>query len=298
MSQGSSVSPCSINNERIPLSPSMKKPNSGKKTCSCANDTKSDNDSNTNCDMDFKTFHRNRDDINRTCKDINDSKSHSKNNKDTRFIPYSRLSENKNITNNNLSRDIHNDINDNKNIASIDGEPILPECKYGISKGAKCSNRQDLPNHPCCSCSCSNLTAPHNKCSACNYITSWMNRNFLSNIEFYCNAHGSQTVNDNIFMKYKSRTEMGQKKLTEGILYESSSSKSQLLEVIPTVHRRKRGPIDAISTLAKVCTGLLSGVPELQFSAMITINKIIDASVIYRIGDIPIEEYRLKDAKR
>ncbi|KAA0203875.1 hypothetical protein HAZT_HAZT011115 [Hyalella azteca] len=44
----------------------------------------------------------------------------------------------------------------------------------------------------------------------------------------------------------------------------------------------------AICVLVKACSGLLAGVHELQFTAMTTLNKIIDAAIVYRIGDLTI----------
>ena len=45
----------------------------------------------------------------------------------------------------------------------------------------------------------------------------------------------------------------------------------------------------AMCLLVKLCASLLAGVQELQFTAMTTLNKVIDAAVVHRIGDLNID---------
>ncbi|XP_063888632.1 uncharacterized protein LOC135115637 [Scylla paramamosain] len=45
----------------------------------------------------------------------------------------------------------------------------------------------------------------------------------------------------------------------------------------------------ALCLLVKLCACLLAGVQELQFTAMTTLNKVIDAAVVHRIGDLSID---------
>lgn len=44
----------------------------------------------------------------------------------------------------------------------------------------------------------------------------------------------------------------------------------------------------AVILLTKLCASLLSGIQEMQFTAMTTLNKIIDASIVHRIGDLAV----------
>ncbi|CAL4086525.1 unnamed protein product, partial [Meganyctiphanes norvegica] len=52
----------------------------------------------------------------------------------------------------------------------------------------------------------------------------------------------------------------------------------------PTTHNRKEAAA-AVCLLVRLCSAMLAGVQELQFTAMATLNKIIDAAVVHRIGD-------------
>ncbi|KAG7167928.1 hypothetical protein Hamer_G018351 [Homarus americanus] len=51
----------------------------------------------------------------------------------------------------------------------------------------------------------------------------------------------------------------------------------------------RREAAAAVCLLVRLCSALLAGVQELQFTAMTTLNKIIDAAVVHRIGDLVID---------
>lgn len=44
----------------------------------------------------------------------------------------------------------------------------------------------------------------------------------------------------------------------------------------------------ALCLLLKVCLSLIHGVHDLQYTAMVTINKVIDACVVYRLAHVRV----------
>nr|XP_045618556.1 uncharacterized protein LOC123770570 isoform X4 [Procambarus clarkii] len=51
----------------------------------------------------------------------------------------------------------------------------------------------------------------------------------------------------------------------------------------------RREAAAAMCLMVRLCAALLAGVQELQFTSMTTLNKIIDAAVVHRIGDLVID---------
>jgi hypothetical protein len=45
----------------------------------------------------------------------------------------------------------------------------------------------------------------------------------------------------------------------------------------------------ALCLLLKVCLSLIHGVHDLQYTAMVTINKVIDACVVHRLAHIRVK---------
>lgn len=74
--------------------------------------------------------------------------------------------------------------------------------------------------------------------------------------------------------------------LLQTALEKCGSSADNLPEVEKESRRKELSA--ACCLLLKVCLNLIHGVHDLQYTAMVTINKIIDAVVVYRLGHVKV----------
>jgi hypothetical protein len=69
---------------------------------------------------------------------------------------------------------------------------------------------------------------------------------------------------------------------------ETYGSPQQPMEAEEDATLRRKELSAALCLLLKVCLSLIHGVHDLQYTAMVTINKVIDTCVMYRLAHVRV----------
>jgi len=70
---------------------------------------------------------------------------------------------------------------------------------------------------------------------------------------------------------------------------ETYGSPQQPMEAEEVARLRRKELSATLCLLLKVCFSLIHGVHDLQYTAMVTINKVIDACVVHRLAQVRVK---------